>query len=133
MKLGRAVGEAFPFVSGLAPCLHEPMQEPVPSPLTRLCRALLALATGTILACIPWLLVVERNGGDQRPIHLLQSFVAVPLAVVSAAGFLWSVRNDPSVRGWRAAAWLVLLGAGLWLAFLAYVLFLADFSWMDQQ
>jgi hypothetical protein len=36
-------------------------------------------------------------------------------------------------RGWRPFAWVVVVASGLWLVFLAYVLFGADFSWMDQK
>ncbi len=89
-------------------------------------------AVGLGLACVPWLMWVERFGGNQRWIHLLQTFVAMPVAFVAGALFLWFGRSAEDGRAWRPFAWVVVVTSGLWLAFLAYVLWCADFSWMNQ-
>jgi len=67
---------------------------------------------GLVFVCVPWLWCAERLGWSQRPIHLMQTFLAVPVAFI---------------------AWVVVVASGLWLAFLAYVLFGADYSWMNQK
>ena len=103
------------------------------SVLTKVCRRIMLGAVGAGLACVPWLMVVERTGGDQRPVHLLQTFFAVPVAFFTGAVYLWSGRQTTEGAAWRPFAWVVVVASGLWLAFLAYVLFGADFSWMDQQ
>ena len=103
------------------------------SALTKLCRRLMLGAVGLVFVCMPWLWCAERLGWSQRPIHLLQTFLAVPVAFIAGALFLWLGRSAPADRGWRPFAWVVVVASGLWVAFLAYVLFGADFRWMDQR
>jgi hypothetical protein len=103
------------------------------SMLTKVCRRIMLGAVGVGLACVPWLMVVERTGGDQHPVHLLQTFLAVPVAFFTGVVYLWSGRKTTEGAAWRPFAWVIVVASGLWLAFLAYVLFGADFSWMDQQ
>lgn len=90
-------------------------------------------AVGVVIACIPWLWLAERFGWDQRPIHLTQTFLAVPAVWLASVGFLWFGREEPGSRALRAFAWFAWFAATLWLTFLAYVLWFADFSWMNQQ
>jgi len=95
-------------------------------------RAMLG-ASGLVIACMPWLWLAERFGWSQRPIHLVQTFLAVPIAGVESALFLWASRSEAGSRGLRAWAWVVFVTAFLWVAFVAYVLWFADFSWMNQR
>jgi hypothetical protein len=95
-------------------------------------KAFLA-AVGVVIACIPWLWLAERSGWSQRPIHFIQTFLAVPAVWLASVGFLWFGRVEPGSRGLRVFAWFAWFIATLWLAFLAYVLFFVDFSWMDQR
>jgi hypothetical protein len=74
-----------------------------------------------------------RGPGNERLVHLVQTFVAMPVAFVAGALFLWFGRASEEGRGWRSFAWVVVVTSGLWLAFLAYVLLFADFSWMNQK
>jgi hypothetical protein len=97
------------------------------------CLNIMLGAVGLGFACVPWLMWVERFGGNERLIHLLQTFVAMPVAFVAGALFLWFGRSSEDGRAWRPFAWVVVVASGLWLAFLAYVLWCADFSWMDQK
>ena len=103
------------------------------SAMTKLCRRLMLGAVGLGFACVPWLMWVERFGGNERLVHLVQTFVAMPVAFVAGALFLWFGRASEEGRGWRSFAWVVVVTSGLWLAFLAYVLLFADFSWMNQK
>jgi hypothetical protein len=99
-------------------------------------RKAFLLAVGVVIACIPWLWLAERYAWSQRPIHWVQTFLAVPAVWVASAGFLWFGRTEPGARPARALrvfAWFVWFIATLWLAFLAYVLWFADFSWMNQR
>ena len=97
------------------------------------CSRQIFLASSAIgVACVPWLWCAERWGWNQRPIHLTQTFVAVPVAFVAGALFLWFGRSSEEGRMWRPFAWVVVVASGLWLAFLAYVLWCVDFSWMNQ-
>jgi hypothetical protein len=77
--------------------------------------------------------LAERYAWSQRPIHLIQTFLAVPTVWLASAGFLWFGRAEPGSRALRVFAWFAWSIATLWLAFLAYVLFFVDFSWMDQR
>jgi hypothetical protein len=54
-------------------------------------------------------------------------------ACVASAWYLWSSRAQADVRALRAFAWVTLIGAVLLLAFFAYILWFADFSWMNQK
>ncbi len=87
------------------------------------------LVTGIYaLACLPAVLLAERSGWSQRPLHLTQS-IAVLLCLVSSAGFLWSTRGlRIGALRWLASAAVLL--CGLWLMFLAYVLVSFDLSGM---
>jgi len=103
------------------------------SAMTKLCRRLMLGGVGLVFVCVPWLWCAERLGWSQRPIHLMQTFLAVPVAFIAGTLFLWLGRSVTDDRGWRPFAWVVVVASGLWVAFLAYVLFGADFSWMDQR
>lgn len=96
-------------------------------------RKAFLLAVAVVIACIPWLWLAERYAWSQRPIHFIQTFLAVPAVWLASAGFLWFGRAEPGSRSLRVFAWFAWFIATLWLAFLAYVLFGADFSWMDQR
>ena len=96
-------------------------------------RKAFLLAVGVVIACIPWLWLAERYAWSQRPIHLIQTFLAVPTVWLASAGFLWFGRAEPGSRGLRVFAWFAWFIATLWVGFLAYVLFFVDFSWMDQR
>lgn len=100
--------------------------------MLRLFRRVMLGAASLVLACMPLVWLAERSGWSQRPIHLAQTFVAVPLAFLSGALFLGFGRSAEEGRAWRPLAWVIVVASGLWLAFLAYVLWFADFSWMDQ-
>jgi len=89
-------------------------------------------ASGLVIACMPWLWLAERFGWSQRPIHWVQTFLAVPIAGVASALFLWASRGEPGSRGLRAWPSVVFVTAFLWVALLAYVLWFVDFSWMNQ-
>jgi cytochrome bd-type quinol oxidase subunit 2 len=96
-------------------------------------RKAFLLAVGVVIACMPWLWLAERFGWSQRPIHWVQTFLAVPIAGVASVLFLWASRSEAGSRGLRAWAWVVFVTAFLWVAFVAYVLWFADFSWMNQR
>lgn len=55
------------------------------------------------------------------------------LACVVSAAYLWSSRAQADARALRAFAWVTLVGAMLLLAFFGYILWFADFSWMNQK
>jgi hypothetical protein len=95
-------------------------------------RAMLG-ACGLAIACMPWLWCAERLGWSQRPIHLLQTYLAIPVAFLAGVVFLWFGRSESEGRGWRPFAWVVVVASGLWVAFLDYVLWFADLSWMNQK
>ncbi len=52
---------------------------------------------------------------------------------IASALHLWSSRGKSDSRMTRAIAWLVFIIAVLAITFLAYVLWFADFSWMNQR
>jgi hypothetical protein len=90
-------------------------------------------AAALVVLCMPLVTLAERLGWNQRPIHLVQSFVAVPAACLASGLYLWARRGQSGEGAMRALAWLVFVGASLWLALIAYVLWFADFSWMNQK
>ena len=51
-----------------------------PLPVRRLVRAFFIGAAVVVLLCMPWVLAAEAFGWNQRPAHLLQSFIAIPIA-----------------------------------------------------
>jgi hypothetical protein len=95
-------------------------------------RIFLGAAT-VVVACMPLVILAEKLGWNQRPIHKAQSFVAVPVACLASGLYLWGRRGQPGDGAMRALAWLVFVVSLLWTALLAYVLWFADYSWMDQK
>ena len=78
-------------------------------------------AAVTGLLCIPWVLASEAYGWSQRPAHLLQSFIAIPIAFLSSGIFLW-LRSPEGAPAWeRRLAWAVWILSGLWVLMLAWV------------
>lgn len=51
----------------------------------------------------------------------------------ASAWHLWSSRAQAGARALRAFAWVTLVGAMLLLVFFGYILWFADFSWMNQK
>ena len=103
------------------------------SRLTACSRQTYLVASAVVVGCMPLVTLAEKLGWNQRPLHLLQSFIAVPVACVASGLYLWSRRGQPGDGAMRALAWFVFVGTLLWVALLAYVLGFADFSWMDQK
>lgn len=89
--------------------------------LRRLLRTTFIAASVAVLACIPWVLAAEAYGWTQRPAHLLQSFLAIPIAFLSSGVFLW-LRVPEGAPAWeRRLAWVVCVLSGLWLLLMAWV------------
>ena len=87
----------------------------------RLLRTFFIGAAVVVLLCIPWVLAAEAYGWNQRPAHLLQSFIAIPVAFLSSGIFL-CLRSPAEAPKWeRRAAWAVFVLAGAWLAVLVWV------------
>ena len=85
-------------------------------------RTILIGAAVIVLLCIPWVLAAEACGWSQRPAHLLQSFIAIPVAFLSSGIFLW-LRSPEGAPAWeRRLAWVVWVLSGAWLAMLTWVL-----------
>ncbi len=103
------------------------------SRLTDYSRKIFLGASAITVACMPLVILAEKFGWNQRPLHLAQSFIAVPVAWVSSGLYLWGRRGQPGEGAMRALAWLVLVVTCMWVALLAYVLWFADYSWMDQK
>ena len=92
-----------------------------PQSARRIIRAVFLGATAVVFLCIPWVLAAEAYGWTQRPAHLLQSFLAIPIAFLSSGIFLW-LRSPEDAPAWeRRAAWAVWVLSGSWLAMLAWV------------
>lgn len=84
-------------------------------------RTTFIAASVIVLACIPWVLAAEAYGWSQRPAHLLQSFLAIPIAFLSSGVFLW-LRVPEDAPAWeRRVAWVVWVLSGLWLLLMAWV------------
>ena len=92
-----------------------------PLPIRILVRIVFIGAAVVVVACIPWVLAAEAFGWSQRPVHLLQSFVAVPVAFVSSVAFLCLRAPEESPKWERRAAWTVCVLSGAWLAMLLWV------------
>ena len=103
------------------------------SQFTDFTRRIFLAASAVVVACMPLVTLAEKLGWNQRPLHLLQSFIAVPVACVASGLYLWSRRGQPGDGAMRALAWFVFVGTLLWVALLAYVLGFADFSVLDQK
>lgn len=87
----------------------------------RLLRTIFIAASVIVLLCIPWVLAAEAYGWSQRPAHLLQSFIAIPVAFLSSGFFLW-LRSAEGAPAWeRRLAWAVWVLSGLWVLMLAWV------------
>ena len=87
----------------------------------RLLRTFFIGAAVIVLLCMPWVLAAEAYGWNQQPAHLLQSFIAIPIAFLSSGIFLW-LRSPEDAPAWeRRAAWAVWVLSGAWLAMLAWV------------
>lgn len=87
----------------------------------RLVRTVFIGAASVVLLCMPWVLAAEEYGWSQRPVHLLQSFVAVPIAFVSSVAFLCLRTHEDAPKWERRAAWAVCVLSGLWLLLMAWV------------
>jgi hypothetical protein len=84
-------------------------------------RTIFIGAAVVVLLCMPWVLAAEAFGWNQRPAHLLQSFIAIPIAFLSSGIFLW-LRSPEDAPAWeRRAAWAVWVLSGAWVAMLAWV------------
>ena len=103
------------------------------SRLTEAARRSFLGAAAVVVACMPLVILAEKFGWNQRPIHLVQSFIAVPIACLASGLYLWSRGGQPGGGAMRALAWLVFVVTLLWTALLAYVLGFADYSGMDQK
>ena len=90
-------------------------------PIRRLVRTVYIGAAVVVVACIPWVLAAEAFGWSQRPAHLLQSFVAVPVAFVSSVAFLCLRTHEDAPKWERRAAWAVCILSGAWVAMLVWV------------
>ena len=65
--------------------------------------------------------------------HGLFLLSGLAIACLSSGWYLWSTRAIPGPRVVRIQVWLVFILSALTLAFLTYVLWFADFSWMNQK
>jgi hypothetical protein len=77
-------------------------------------------AAAVVLLCMPWVLAAEACGWNQRPAHLLQSFVAIPIAFLSSGIFLWLPSPEGTPAWERRLAWAVWVLSGLWVLMLAW-------------
>jgi hypothetical protein len=103
------------------------------SKLENYARRIFLAATAVVVACMPLLALVEKNGWSPRPLLIAQSFIAVPIACLASGLYLWSRRGQSGEGAVRALAWLVFVVTCMWVALLAYVLWFADYSWMNQK
>lgn len=88
----------------------------------RLLRTTFIAAALVVVLCMPWVLAAEAYGWNQRPAHLLQSLIAIPIAFLSSGMFLW-LRSPEDAPVWeRRLAWAVWILSGLWLALVVWVL-----------
>ena len=92
-----------------------------PLPIRLLVRTVFIGAAVVVVACIPWVLATEAFGWSQRPVHLLQSFIAIPAAFVSSVTFLFLRAPEEAPKWERRAAWAVCVLSGAWLAMLVWV------------
>jgi len=90
----------------------------------------LYLAAGVLaLLCIPLILLAERHGASQAPIHVTQ-LIAVLVCMPSSATYLFATRGRPF--GWQRSLGVVAFTlTGLWLAFICFVILTFDLSAMD--
>ena len=84
-------------------------------------RILFIGAAVVVLLCMPWVLAAEAYGWNQRPAHLLQSFIAIPIAFLSSGIFLWLPSPEGSPPWERRLAWAVWVFSGLWVLMMAWV------------
>ena len=87
----------------------------------RLLRTFFIGAAVIVLLCMPWVLAAEAYGWNQRPAHLLQSFVAIPIAFLSSGIFLWLPSPEGAPVWERRLAWAVWALSGLWVLMMAWV------------
>ena len=92
-----------------------------PLPIRLLVRTVFIGAAVVVVACIPWVWATEAFGWSQRPVHLLQSFIAIPAAFVSSVTFLFLRAPEEAPKWERRAAWAVCVLSGAWLAMLLWV------------
>jgi hypothetical protein len=92
-----------------------------PLPIRLLVRTVFIGAALVVVACIPWVLATEAFGWSQRPVHLLQSFIAIPAAFVSSVTFLFLRAPEEAPKWERRAAWAVCVLSGAWLVMLLWV------------
>lgn len=95
---------------------------------TQVSKLLFLASGGYAVLCAPAVLVAEHMGWQESFLHASQ-FLAIVICVASALSFLWLSRARRSTASWFAVA-AVCLG-GLWLAFLAYVVFFSGPVWTD--
>ncbi len=103
------------------------------SRLTDAARRIFLGAAAVVVACMPLVILAEKLGWNQRPIHKAQSFIAVPVACLASGLYLWGRRGPAGHGGMRALAWLVFVVTLLWVALLVFALWFADFSVLDQK
>jgi len=103
------------------------------TPATMLFRRLFLGAAAVVVACMPLVTLAEKLGWNQRLIHQAQSFIAVPITCLASGLYLWNRRGQPGEGAMHPLAWLVFVVTCMWVALLAYVLWFADYSWMDQK
>ena len=89
--------------------------------IRRLVRTVFIGSAVVVLLCMPWVLAAESFGWSQRPAHLLQSFLAIPIAFLSSGLFLWLPSPEGTLVWERRLAWAVCLLSCAWLAMLAWV------------
>jgi len=103
------------------------------SRLTACSRQTYLVASAVVVACMPLVTLAEKLGWNQRPLLLVQSFIAVPVACLASGLYLWSRRGQSGEGAMRALSWFVFVSTLLWVVLLAYVLGFAAFSALDQQ
>ena len=90
----------------------------------------LFLTTGIYAAmCAPAILLAERFGFRESPIHVTQ-WLAAAACIPASSTYLWLSRARPT-GPLRLLAILALVSALAWVAFVIYVIKTLDFSAMD--
>jgi len=97
--------------------------------MTTTAKWLFLIAGGYALLCAPAILVAERYGWSEAPLHSTQ-LLATLICFVSSAAFMLSTTGSSS--GWeRSLSAVALILSGLWLAFFCYVILTFDLSGID--
>lgn len=87
----------------------------------RVLRTIFIASSVVVLLCMPWILAAEAYGWSQRPAHLLQGFIAIPIAFLSSGIFLWLPSPEGAPAWERRLAWGVCVLSGFWLLLMAWV------------